>query len=225
MHSPTTESGADADARFAERLLRGGVAPRHVRRSLRELHDHLSDIKQQLEQEGSHPLDAMQEAQALLGHRDALAEQILARPELRSKARRFAWLLFGVMPIFATIMLSVTVFFAALAASGFVPDPAVQSSLPSSDTPFFAHILTRWVTPLFIAMILSAFALRRRFPPLWPVIGIVLTALIAAGTRIEVHEVSVGLAFEGGRALALVCGLLAVYALGSISFRSKRSIS
>jgi transposase len=122
MHSATTESAADADAHFAERLLRGGVAPRHVRRSLRELRDHRSDIRQQLERQGRHPLDATHEAQLLLGHRDALAEQILARPELRSKARRFAWLLFGVMPIFATIMLSVTVFFTALFVSGSASD-------------------------------------------------------------------------------------------------------
>jgi magnesium-transporting ATPase (P-type) len=160
----------------------------------------------------------------LLGHRDALAEQILARPELRSSARRFAWLLFGVMPILVTILLSVTVFGTALAVSGSSPDSQAHPSLHSQDAPALAHFLTRWVTPFGIAIVLSSIALRRRFPPLWPVIGIALTALVAAGTRIDLHQMSIGLPSDTGRAVALVCGLLAIYGLGCACSRATRSI-
>jgi len=40
-----------------ERLLRGGVAPRHVRRYLRELGDHLSDLKVDESSAGRCPAD------------------------------------------------------------------------------------------------------------------------------------------------------------------------
>lgn len=222
MHSQTTDAEADADMRFAERLLRGGVAPRHVRRCLRELRDHRSDILQQLERQGLQPIDAVREAQLLLGHRDAIAEQILARPELRSRARRFAWLLFGVMPIFGTVALSLAVFFAALAASSFTPGFAVHASLTPADVPPVVHILTRWAPPVGIAMFLVSVALKRRFSPPWPVIGIVLTALIAAGTWIEPHGFAVGLPRDTGRAVVLICGLLAAYVLADIAIRTRR---
>ena len=46
-----------------ERLLRAGVAPRHVRRYLAELEDHLSDLLAEEEQSGRSSADASAAAQ------------------------------------------------------------------------------------------------------------------------------------------------------------------
>src|ERR1700730_5057535 len=54
-----------------ERLLRAGVAPRHVRRYLAELADHLADLRAEEERAGA--LDAERAALARLGGIDALA--------------------------------------------------------------------------------------------------------------------------------------------------------
>jgi hypothetical protein len=209
----------DVDVQFAERLLRGGIAPRYVRRSLRELRDHRLDLMEQLEQQGHDPGAAAREAQMLLGHRDALAEQILARPELRSRARRFAWLLFGVAPLFANLVLSGVIFFTVLAIGGFTPE-SPQHPMYAQGALHIANHLVRWVVPTGVGIFLGIVALRRRMSPAWPITSIVLTAWTSAATRIAPHEVSIGaIPFDTFRALILVCGLLMAYALASMASR------
>ncbi len=52
---------------LAETLLKGGVAPRHVRRYLVELREHLEDLTDQQRQTGYDQEDAALRARALLG--------------------------------------------------------------------------------------------------------------------------------------------------------------
>ena len=56
-----------------ERLLRAGMAPRHVRRYLSELADHLADLKAEEERAGLNRTDAETAALARLGGIDDLA--------------------------------------------------------------------------------------------------------------------------------------------------------
>jgi hypothetical protein len=51
--------------KLRERLLRAGVAPRHVHRYLNELSDHLADLTAEEERDGRNPGDA--ESAALVG--------------------------------------------------------------------------------------------------------------------------------------------------------------
>jgi len=81
-----------------ERLLKGGIAPRHVRRYLRELADHLDDLAAAEREAGQSKEEALRISRDRLGNEDHLAEAMLARPDLKSWAARAPWLLFGLAP-------------------------------------------------------------------------------------------------------------------------------
>src|ERR1700744_526711 len=84
---------------LSERLLRAGIAPRHVRRYARELSDHFDDLVQEAIAGGA--ARSLSETRALsrLGHDDDLAEAMLVRPELRSLTSRYPWAVFGLGPV------------------------------------------------------------------------------------------------------------------------------
>jgi hypothetical protein len=152
-----------------ERLLRAGVAPRHVNRYLRELHDHHEDgVRAELEKGA--PLAAAQAAAwARLGTEESLAQGMLARPELRSRAARFPGLVFGLGPAFTWIGAPI-----ALAA--------VLSLLPEASRPTrpqavfidafhaLSFVYTRLLPVLLGSMALEA-AARRRLRAFWPLLG------------------------------------------------------
>ncbi len=81
-----------------ETLLKAGIAPRHVRRYLRELDDHLADLTEAQHQAGYTGDDAATRARALLGDDTALAAAMLAQPSLKSWPARAPWLVFGLLP-------------------------------------------------------------------------------------------------------------------------------
>ena len=85
-----------------ERLLKAGIAPRHVRRYLRELSDHLEDLVTDQRQAGQDADTALSRARALLGQDEELVAAMLARPELKSWAARVPWLVFTLLPPVAT---------------------------------------------------------------------------------------------------------------------------
>lgn len=86
-----------------EILLRGGVAPRHVRRYLAELTEHLEDLTAQQRAAGYDGEDAAIRARARLGEDGELAAAMLEQKSLRSITARAPWLVFGLLPPFAAI--------------------------------------------------------------------------------------------------------------------------
>lgn len=92
--------------RLSERLLHAGIAPRHVRRYVRELSDHFDDLVREEKAHGSSRELAETRALSRLGTDDDLAEAMLARPEMRSLTSRYPWAVFGIGPI-ALLVLSV----------------------------------------------------------------------------------------------------------------------
>ena len=70
--------------RLSERLLKAGIAPRHVRRYARELSDHFDDLVREEKESGAGRELAETRALSRLGNEDDLAEAMLSRPELRS---------------------------------------------------------------------------------------------------------------------------------------------
>lgn len=81
-----------------EILLKGGVAPRHVRRYLAELTEHLDDLTEKQRAQGYEGEDAGLRARALLGDDRELAAAMLEQKSLRGITARAPWLVFGFLP-------------------------------------------------------------------------------------------------------------------------------
>jgi hypothetical protein len=190
-----TEARQDwhADAHLARRLLRGGVGLRHVRRTLRELRDHRADLVHRMVEQGQDHAAATCEARQLLGDRDALAAQMIARPELRSRARRFAWLLFvlGPMPMVAVMAFAavaiVVMAAGALEGVGLISTWVNGSNLhPPTITITIAaitiRVLLQWVAPVLVGLLLCRAAARRLMPAIWPLCAMAIVALTSSAT-------------------------------------------
>lgn len=91
---------------LSERLLHAGIAPRHVRRYVRELSDHFDDLMREEKAHGAARELAETRALSRLGTDDDLANAMLARPEMKSLTARHPWAVFGLGPI-ALLALSI----------------------------------------------------------------------------------------------------------------------
>ena len=87
-----------------ETLLTGGIAPRHVRRYLVELSEHLDDLTAEQRTLGYDETDAALRARARLGEDRELAAAMLEQKSLRSIAARAPWAIFGILPSFAAVL-------------------------------------------------------------------------------------------------------------------------
>ena len=72
-------------------LVRGGVAPAMVTRTLAELYDHYEDLESEALASGCPAVDASLEAMERLGSSRVLAREILRHPEFQSWAFRWPW--------------------------------------------------------------------------------------------------------------------------------------
>ena len=186
-----TEARRDwhADAHLARRLLRGGVGLRHVRRTLRELRDHRADLVDRMVEQGQDHAAATCEANQLLGDRDVLAAQMIARPELRSRVRRFAWLLFvlGPMPMIAVTAYAVAAIgvgvVVALESVGLISTREISLNLSNLHPLTIAvRVLLQWVAPVLVGLLLCRAAARRLMPAVWPVCAMAIVALTSGAT-------------------------------------------
>jgi hypothetical protein len=191
-----------------ERLLRAGVAPRHVRRYLGELTDHLADLKAEERQAGRSRVEAEAAAMARLGGMDELAEAMIGRRELQSWSVRAPWATFGVAPLLV------------LAGAWYVALFMLWSGwnvfLPGSDTPFvrvqglamlFFGIgrLIFFGAPILVGWGVGLMAARQRLKAVWPVASLMLIALIGGMGRVYVSRTPVagglghvGMSFRAG---------------------------
>lgn len=201
-----------------ERLLRAGVAPRHVRRYLTELADHLSDLRAEEEHAGRSKADAESAALVRLGRIDDLSRAMICQRQFQSWCARAPWAMFTVAPLLA------------LAAAYFVACLILWSGwrilLPGSDTPFvpvdglavYYFGLGRmiyYVTPVAIGWGICLLAARQRSKAAWPACGLILTALVAGTARVHAGRPAgfggigrVGMSFELGPSLPAVAGSL-----------------
>lgn len=81
------------------RLLRSGVAPRHVRRIITELGEHFDDLVEHGLGEGLESRAARAAARNALGDLDDVARAVCAQPDLRSWAYRYPGLARIVYPL------------------------------------------------------------------------------------------------------------------------------
>lgn len=213
-----------------ERLLRAGVAPRHVRRYLNELADHLADLTAEEERTGHSKAEAESKALDRLGGMDDLAKAMMGQRQFQSWTVRAPWATFGVAPL----VVLAGAYFVAL----FILWSGWKMFLPGAETPFGVRVsgpiyslenvyfqtgrMIYFGAPIFVGWCVAMVAVRQRIKITWPAIGFVLVALI--GCMVRVHatgpvaasgaghvSLSLGLGpyFEGTLLYAVVVLLLA----------------
>lgn len=172
--------------RLSERLLVAGIAPRHVRRYVRELSDHFDDLVREEKTDGTGRELAETQALSRLGHENDLADAMLARPELRSLASRFPWAVFGLGPI-ALLALSVIggIFLEIwiINHTGFVwawfhmqPSPATARVATKVYTAY--NTLVVFGGPLLFAWLLHWIGARQRMPRAWIITGVAIVCIV-----------------------------------------------
>ena len=172
-----------------ERLLRAGVAPRHVRRYLAELSDHLADLRTEEQQAGLDPAAAESAALSRLGSVDDLAQAMTGQPPFRAWCARAPWAFFG----FAPLLTLAAAWFVAL----FILWSGWQLFLHGSPTPFvrthgglpeiyfgLGRMIYYW-SPVLIGWAVAFVAARQRLRPGWPTLGLALIALAGAASRVH----------------------------------------
>jgi len=177
-----------------ERLLRAGVAPRHMRRYLIELADHLADLTAEEERAGHSREDAESAALGRLGEIDDLARTMIENRQFQSWCVRAPWAMFGLAPL---VLLFGAWFVALLILwSGW------KIFLPGADTPFvridgFAIFyfgvgrLVYFCAPILIGWGIGLIAARRRLKAVWPTIGLVLIAFIGGTAQVHASRTAV----------------------------------
>jgi hypothetical protein len=177
-----------------ERLLRSGVAPRHVRRYLTELADHLADMRAEEERAGRSRADAESAALIRLGEMDDLAKAMMEQRQFQSWCSRAPWATFGLAPLF--------LLGGAYIVTLFILWSGWKMFLPGADTPFvrihgFAIFyfgvgkLVYFGAPILIGWGIGLIAARQRFKAVWPIVGLVLIALIGGTTQVHASRPAV----------------------------------
>ncbi|MDP9038189.1 MAG: hypothetical protein M3O02_02805 [Acidobacteriota bacterium] len=205
-------SWAKVEGELRERLLRGGVAPRHVRRFLRELAEHLDDLRGEEERAGT--ADAGAAALVRLGGVDELAASVIRQPQLQAWSARAPLAAFGLLPM--------VVLAGAYVAACLVLWSGWRLFLWDRATPFVpvhglavvyfgVGRLIFYTAPVVAGWVFAAAAARQRLSAWWPILASAVVA--AAGGAARVHALRsagsehVGLSFAlGGQPLPLFSG-------------------
>lgn len=172
--------------RLSERLLHAGIAPRHVRRYVRELSDHFDDLVREEKADGAAKELAETRALARLGNDDTLAEAMLSRPELRSFTARFPWAVFGIGPIMLlglSVAAALGLEIAMVQTSsiwapmlGITPGPVAARGFTQGLLVW--NTLVMYGAPLAFAWLLYRVGSQQRMRPAWIVTGVVLVCIL-----------------------------------------------
>lgn len=182
---------------LGETLLRAGVAPGHVRRYLRELSEHVSDLTGEELQAGRSTAEARAAARARLGAHEALADAVLAQPALRSWTGRAPWATLVVGPVLLLVLAWVLACVAVILLVGY-PAYAAHTGrawlppegLPRAWVVLISTALLEWVQvggPLLIACGVARLAARQRSRLVWPLLGCLAVALFGASLSWTAH--------------------------------------
>ena len=101
-------------------LLASGVAPRHIRRMLIELHDHLDDLQREALGKGCDPFQAHDRALRAIGDPRLLATRIIERPELRTWVYRYPRIARICYPVAYVLLLPAAPLFAGAARASMI---------------------------------------------------------------------------------------------------------
>ena len=174
-----------------ERLLRAGVAPRHVDRHLTELHEHCMDLTAEEERAGRSTAEATAAALARLGAVDELARTMSERPELRSWTAQAPWVVLGAGPVLGLftgwgiallILYSGWTWFVNGSPTPFVPIHGFAIAY------FGVGRMLYYGAPLLSGWWTIALAGRQRVQTVWPVmLGSLAVAVLGAAGAVDVR--------------------------------------
>jgi hypothetical protein len=186
-----------------DRLLQGGIAPRHVKRYLRELGEHLADLTQAQSDLGYDATDAAARARAALGPDAELADAMLKQRDFRAISARFPWLVFGVMPPFALILgfLLALIFpvLVGLASGAITP---LRGDHHPVAVPLWFHwtaggliFVANFLVTTLLAFLMAWMAQRQRLKPVWPLLGMAIILLMGVhgDFSADTRRISIGL--------------------------------
>ncbi len=168
---------------LAETLLKGGIAPRHVRRYVGELSDHLDDLIRHQQEAGYEGNDAVLRARALLGEDRELAAAMLAQPGLKSWSARLPWLVFGLFPPIAIVALFFLTILPVVGLAVLLRDTLPHGAAIPDWFRALAYGVTGIANLLFapgLAALMITAARHQRLAMGWPVLGTLLVALTGA---------------------------------------------
>ena len=188
--------------RLSERLLTAGIAPRHVRRYVRELSDHFDDLVREEKDGGASRELAETRALARLGHEEDLAEAMLARPELRSLTSRFPWAVFGLGPVVLLALSVVAALYLEFGLltflsylindlMGYAPHSAtVKQANAKLVTEIFTiyNMLAVYVVPLLFAWLFYRMGSQQRMPRSWIMLGVILVCVLGGFQNIVFYD-------------------------------------
>lgn len=170
--------------RLSDRLLRGGIAPRRVRRIVGELRDHFLDLKSDAVAEGMGEAEAENRAASRLGTEQEVTDAMLARPELQSWAARWPWAIYMLLPpvlLTGILVLLVFVLVSALSGVGHVPDPWYPRTVDGILATF------EYATPLALCAAFLWMTVKRRSSSPWLILGIVLVGVLGGSFHIGAY--------------------------------------
>jgi hypothetical protein len=141
---------------------------------------------------GHEPAAALREARHMLGDRAVLAAQMIARPELRSRARRFAWLLFGLAPLPLFVVAGILAMFAGAAVlevAGFLGAPP----LTAKQAMLLGRPLLLWIVPCGVGLLLCWLAVRHWVGVAWPLCAVAIVAWCSGLTTVTENMIGFGM--------------------------------
>ena len=163
-----------------ESLLKGGIAPRHVRRYLAELTEHLDDLTEKQRAQGYDGEDATSRARALLGEDRELAAAMLEQKRFRSITARAPWAIFGILPPFAAtaaMLIPLGILVVTAKVLGFLEKGAARPhwfELLATATAACANLVFfPLASVLFVALVV-----RHRLSPYWAVVAVAIPLLL-----------------------------------------------
>lgn len=171
---------------LSRRLLRAGIAPRHVKRLIAELEAHFTDVVAELRSAGQSQAESESQAAVRLGTDDVLFANILARPELQSWTRQWPWLAFVLLPLLALPAQFVLSMLAAVGVVAFSTQVLGLTALHPGAVPWVVEGLQAyavWIAPMVAAGAACFLAMRCGAPVAWPIVGTALIAVLGATTN------------------------------------------
>ena len=167
-------------------LLNAGIAPKYVRRALREIQEHLADLCAEAEEQRLTRAEAIEYAQARIGTCDAFVSAYLEQPNLKSWGARWPKRLFILAPLMCLLasMLLLTVGAASLLEAFAGAHAHQHRVLPA----LLRHCLTAlpmvgmYGLPVIMSLTVSVYAIRRRLAPIWPAVGIGVISVLGSVT-------------------------------------------
>jgi hypothetical protein len=181
-----------------EQLLRAGIAPRHVRRYIIELGEHLADLTARERSAGLDARAAGERARVLLGTDHQLVQAMIDRVPL-SFTVRAPWAAFALLPVVMLVVVVVTIAISMMQLLGPV-HMAWPGGVPNSHTGLISA--TSFVADYLLGPVIAAgciaLALRQRLTSRWVWIGLGLIALFSGMFGFYMNVLPPRAGFPGG---------------------------